>query len=151
MGSTKEHLKLTVEGDCGDIDCVWWSRGDIPIINGDNIDIAFAPRLNSFNGQTNIQLILKDVHAEALNIENKAERKIYDHRKKTNILAQVNDYIKNSKRKVCVFAEDKFILEELKPFKSICDCIVNRNNAQKSDVLMFFDYPADDDIFQYLM
>ena len=151
MGSTKEHLKLTVEGDFGDIDCVWWSRGDVPIINGDNIDIAFAPRLNSFNGQTNIQLILKDVHAESLNIEKKAERKIYDHRKKTNILRQVDDYIKNSKLKIAVFVEDKEILNNLKPYINISRSVINRLTATKSDVLMFFDYPSDDNIMQYIM
>ena len=42
-------------------------------------------------------------------------------------------------------------MEMLKPFKDICEHIVNRKTAQKSDVLMFFDYPADDDVMQTLM
>ena len=42
-------------------------------------------------------------------------------------------------------------MEGLKPFKDICEHIVNRNSAQKSDVLMFFDYPADEDVMQNLM
>ena len=151
MGSTKDHLKLTVETNNGTMDCVWWSRGDIPLIAGDRLDIAFAPQLNTFNGVTSVQLILKDVHSDALKEEETSKTKIYDHRKKTNILAQVNDYIKNSKLKICAFVEDKGILEGLKPFDYIMQCVFKRDNAQKSDVLMFFDYPADEDILQNLM
>ncbi len=152
MGSTKEHLKLTVETNTGTIDCVWWSRGDIPLIAGDRLDIAFAPQLNIFNGVTSVQLILKDVHSDVLKEDGESSKiKIYDHRKKTNILAQVNDYIKNSKLKICAFVEDRGILESLKPFAGIMDCVSKRDNAEKSDVLMFFDYPADEDILQNLM
>lgn len=151
MGSTKEHLKLTVETPSGTLDCVWWSKGDVPLVAGDRLDIAFAPQLNTFNGVTSVQLILKDVHSDALMQEETSKTKIYDHRKKTNILAQVNDYIKNSKLKICAFVEDRSILETLKPFEAICKNISTRSNAEKSDVLMFFDYPADDDVMQNLM
>ena len=146
MGSTKEHLKLQVEGPNGLIDCVWWSRGDIPLIAGDKLDIAFAPQLNVFNGTTSVQLILKDVHSDGLKEEENSQLKIYDHRKKTNILAQVNDYIKTSKLGISVFVEDRMIAETLKPYPNIYKMIVNRMNAGKNDVLMFFDYPADDEI-----
>lgn len=151
MGSTKDHLKLIVETPTGTMDCVWWSKGDVPLVAGDRIDVAFAPQLNTFNGVTSVQLVLKDVHSEALKDEEISKIKIYDHRKKTNILAQVNDYIKNSKHSIAVFVEDRAIMESLKPFGDIYSHIINRNNAQKSDVLMFFDYPADEDILQNLM
>ena len=151
MGSTKDHLKLIVETPTGTMDCVWWSRGDVPLIAGDRIDVAFAPQLNTFNGVTSVQLMLKDVHSDALKDEEISKIKIYDHRKKTNILTQVNDYIKNSKLSIAVFVEDRAIMESLKPFADIYSHIVNRNNAQNSDVLMFFDYPADEDILQNLM
>ena len=115
------------------------------------MDIAFAPQLNTFNGVTSVQLILKDVHSEGLKNEETSKTKIYDHRKKTDIFAQVNDYIKNSKLNICVFAEDKTITESLKPYKNITECIATRNSAQKADVLMFFDYPADEDILQNII
>ena len=151
MGSTKDHLKLIVETPNGTIDCVWWSRGDIPLISGDKIDIAFAPQLNTFNGVTSVQLILKDVHSDALKEEEASKIKVYDHRKKTNILRQVNDYIKNSKLVISVFAEDRGVKEALKPFEDITKHIVDRNHAQKANALMFFDYPADDEVMQNLM
>lgn len=150
MGSTKDHLKLIIDTPNGQKDCVWWSRGDIPLIAGDKLDIAFAPQLNTFNGTTDIQLILKDVHSDALVEEENSGIKVYDHRKKTNILAQVNDYIKNSKLGISVFAEDMRIKESLKPYQNITDCIINRQTACKNDVLMFFDYPCDEDVLANL-
>jgi len=151
MGSTKEHLKLIMNTPNGTMDCVWWSRGDVPLLSGDKLDIAFAPQLNIFNGITNVQLILKDVHSERLEQEEETKQKIYDHRKKTNIFAQVNDYIKGTNKNVSVFVENRAIAEKLKPYKNIYDLIVNRINAHKSDVLMFFDYPAEEDVFKSVM
>ena len=150
MGSTKEHLKLIIDTPNGSKDCVWWSRGDIPLIAGDKLDIAFAPQLNTFNGATDIQLIIKDIHSDALVEEEKSEIKIYDHRKKTNIFAQVDDYIKNSKLGVSVFVEDIKIKEALKPYKNISERIINRQNIDKNDVLMFFDYPCDEGVLANL-
>jgi len=147
MGSTKDHLKLIINTPQGTMDCIWWSKGDIPLITGDKLDIAFAPQLNTFNGVTNIQLIIKDIHSEALKSEEKSKIKVYDHRKKTNILTQVNDYIKTSKFGISVFVEDRNIIEMLKPYESITKCIINRNTAEKNDVLMFFDYPCSADIY----
>lgn len=151
MGATKEHLKLTVEGPSGTIDCVWWSRGDVPILIGDKMDIAFAPQLNTFNGNTSVQLILKDVHSEGLMEEEVPKFKVYDHRAKTNILAQVNDYIKTAKGTVAVFAENPDIIQTLKPYNNIFESVVNRINAKQSNILMFFDYPAEEDVLQDLM
>ncbi len=150
MGSTKDHLKLIIDTPNGTKDCVWWSRGDIPLIAGDKLDIAFAPQLNTFNGATDIQLIIKDIHSDALIEEEKSDIKIYDHRKKTNIFAQVDDYIKNSKLGISVFVEDLKIKEILKPYKNITEAIINRQTAHKNDVLMFFDYPCNDDILANL-
>ena len=150
MGATKEHLKLIIDTPRGAKDCVWWSRGDIPLVAGDKLDIAFAPQLNTFNGVTDIQLIIKDIHSEALEEEEKSDIKIYDHRKKTSILTQVNDYIKNTKLGVSVFAENRQIIEKLKPYEFIYKSIINRQTACKNDVLMFFDYPADEEIMEEL-
>lgn len=150
MGSTKDHLKLIIETPTGLKDCVWWSRGDIPLVAGDKIDIAFAPQLNTFNGKTDVQLIIKDIHSDALKDDEKSAIKIYDHRKKTDILNQVDDYIKNSKLSISVFVEDRSILENLKPYKNITASIINRQTAQKNDVLMFFDYPCDDEVLAQL-
>jgi single-stranded-DNA-specific exonuclease len=150
MGATKDHLKLIVNTPNGTKDCVWWSRGDVPLIAGDKLDIAFAPQLNTFNGVTDVQLVIKDVHSEGLKEEEQSKIKIYDHRKKTNIFAQVNDYIKNSKLGISVFAEDNRIINSLKPYPEITKSIINRQTAVKNDVLMFFDYPCSEDVLANL-
>lgn len=151
MGSTKEHLKLITEWDGGKLECVWWSRGDIPLLSGDRVDIAFAPQLNVFNGVTSVQLVLKDLHSDGLEQEEEVKQKFFDNRKKISVYAQVSDYIKNTGKKVCVFAENRNISERLKPYKNIYDSVISRITAKKCDVLMFFDYPADGDIMQSVM
>ena len=151
MGATKEHLKLIVETPTGLMDCVWWSKGDVKLIAGDKIDVAFAPQINVFNGVTSVQLVLKDLHSDALKEEKESDIKIYDHRKKTNIFAQVDEYIGSSKLKIQVFVEDKTIAEILKPYKNITNSIVTRLTVQKSDGIMFFDYPANSDIYENML
>ncbi len=147
MGSTKEHLKLIIDTPSGTKDCIWWSKGDIPLVAGDKLDIAFAPQLNIYNGTTDIQLIIKDIHSDALKAEETSKIKVYDHRRKTDILKQVNDYIKNSKLGISVFAEDRKIIENLKKYEYIYKNIINRNSACKNDVLMFFDYPCSEAVY----
>lgn len=150
MGPTKEHLKLIIDTPQGTKDCVWWSKGDLPLIAGDKFDIAFAPQLNTYNGVTNIQLVIKDMHSEALKEEEQTGVKVYDHRKKTDIYRQVDDYIKTTKTGVSVFVEDRRIAESLKPYEYITKSIVNRNTAHKNDALMFFDYPCSEEVYEKL-
>lgn len=158
MGSNKNHLKLVVEdSQHNTYDCIWWSQGDISLLSGDVLDIAFCPQLNTFNGSTTIQLIIQDIHAE--NLENEIESKqkqvlkikVYDHRKKKNIFSSVEDYVKASKLKITIFTEEKTVLDKLKPYKALTERIFNRQNAQKSDVVMFFDYPPSQEIFNEII
>lgn len=157
MGSNKNHLKLVLEdSQHNTFDCIWWSKGDISLSSGDVLDVAFCPQTNTYNGSTSIQLILQDVHADNLKeeeiiSESKSTVKVYDHRKKTNIFASVEDYVKTSKMKIGVFVEEKSILDSLKPFKSLNERIFNRQNIQKVDTVMFFDYPASQELFDEII
>ena len=151
MGSTNEHLKLIVETPQGTMDCVWWSRGDIPLIAGDKLDIAFAPQINIFNGVTSVQLLIKDIHSDSMPEDEPVKQRVFDDRRKTNDFVQVDNQIKESSKNTAVFVENRDIKELLKPYRNITASIVNRIDAHKSDVLMFFDYPAHDDIFDSLM
>lgn len=157
MGSNKNHLKLLVEdSQHNTYDCIWWSKGDISLNSGDVLDIAFCPQTNTFNGSTNIQLILQDAHSDKLVEEEVVQKKssdvrIYDHRKKTDIFSSVDDYVKSSDLNVAVFAEDKRILDKLKSYKSLNEKVFNRHNAKDSDVVMFFDYPPSQEIFDYII
>ena len=123
------------------------------MVKGDDLDIAFHPQINEFNGNTSVQLIIEDIHSEYLK-EDETEvtaLKIYDHRKKTDILPQVNDYVKNSKQNILIFAESKKILDKLKPFKDLSEKTITRDNLSVCDALMFFDYPADRETFDKIL
>lgn len=161
MGANKNHLKLTVEDSKHNIfDCIWWSKGDISLISGDKLEIAFCPQINTFNGSTTIQLILQDIHSDKL-VENeiditsssctKIELKIYDHRKKTNIFSSVEDYVKSSKLNIAIFAEDRVVLEKLKPYKTLSEAVFNRTNSKNVDTIMFFDYPPNQDLLNKII
>lgn len=166
MGSNRNHLKLFVEDNLHNTyECIWWSKGDISLLGGDKLDIAFCPQLNTFNGNTNIQFIIKDLHADNLidmeepeenAVQNKKSStksgiKLYDHRKKTDIFDSVEDYVKTSSLNIAVFAEDKNIINKLKPYKSLSERTFSRHTAQKADVVMLFDYPASEEILKEII
>lgn len=157
MGSNKNHLKLVIEdSQHNTFDCIWWSKGDISLQSGDVLDIAFCPQTNTYNGSTTIQLIVQDIHADNLKYEeevlaSKSETRVYDHRKKTGIFSSVEDYVKTSSLNIAVFAEDRNVLDKLKPFKSLNEKIFNRHNIPNVDAVMFFDYPPNQEIFDEIL
>lgn len=157
MGSNKNHLKLVVEdSQHNTYDCIWWSKGDISLQSGDILDISFCPQTNTYNGSTTIQLILQDIHADNLKEENTSsspntEMKIYDHRRKKDIFSSVEDYVKTSNLNIAIFAEEKTVLDKLKPYKTLSERIFNRYSIKKTDAIMFFDYPASEEIFNEIL
>lgn len=152
MGEAKNHLRLTCNAGTSEFNCIRWKQGDVSLVNGDVLDIAFHPQINEYNGNTSVQLIIDDIHSEYLKEEeNTVSVKLYDHRKKTDILPQVNDYVKNSKQNILIFAESKSICDKLRPFGALAEKIVNRDNLTPCDGLMFFDYPADRETFDRIL
>jgi single-stranded-DNA-specific exonuclease len=56
------HLRMRV--NAGEVSCnsIWFSRGDlIDILTGPQLDIAFTPQINNWNGSSAIQLKLRDI------------------------------------------------------------------------------------------
>ena len=152
MGENKKHLRLTCQAGTSEFNCIRWKDGDISLVKGDTLDLAFHPQKNEFNGVTSIQLIIDDIHSPFLKEEETSvTQKLYDHRKKTDILPQVNDYVKNSKQNILIFAESKSILDKLKPFGELFARTITRDNLRPCDSLMFFDYPADRETFDSIL
>ncbi len=155
MGENKDHLRLTVTSGTSEFNLIRWSEGDISLVNGDVLDAAFHPQINEYQGNVSVQLIADDIHSPYLKEEDEqteqARFKVYDHRKKTDILPQVNDYVKNSKQNILIFAESKAIRDRLKPYDALNSRCVTRNNLQMCDALMFFDYPADRETFEQIL
>lgn len=152
MGDNKNHLRLRCIGGSTELTCIRWKDGDISLVQGDPLDIAFHPQINEYNGNTSVQLILDDIHSEYLKEEdNLPKQKLFDHRKKTDILPQVNDYVKSSKQNILIFAESKPILDRLKPFDALYSRIITRDSLRPCDALMLFDYPADRETFDRIL
>lgn len=155
MGENKDHLRLTsLAGGTTEFNCIWWQRGDISLVNGDTFDVAFHPQKNEFNGNVSVQLIVDDIHSEYLKEDEETVNdkiKLYDHRKKTEILPQVNDYVKNAKSNILIFAESKSVLDNLRPFTNLFERAMTRDNLKPCDGLMFFDYPADRETFDRII
>lgn len=152
MGDNKNHLRLKCIGGSSELTCIRWKDGDISLVQGDSLDIAFHPQINEFNGNTSVQLILDDIHSEYLKEEeNLPKQKLFDHRKKTDILPQVNDYVKSSKQNILIFAESKPILDKLKPFDALYSRTITRDSLRPCDALMLFDYPADKETFDRIL
>jgi single-stranded-DNA-specific exonuclease len=61
LGKEGKHHRLVIACEGGHkFECVMWnSRGRIPF-DGQETDIAFAPELNTYNGNTRLQLVLAD-------------------------------------------------------------------------------------------
>lgn len=152
MGENKNHLRLTCNIGTSEFYCIRWKDGDISLVKGDNLDIAFHPQINEYNGNTSVQLIIDDIHSEFLKEEeNTPSIKLYDHRKKTDILPQVNDYVKNSKQNILIFAESKTVCDKLKPYDALSSQTITRDSLKPCDGLMFFDYPADRETFDRIL
>ncbi|MBQ3819266.1 single-stranded-DNA-specific exonuclease RecJ [bacterium] len=154
IGENKNTLRMVCSAGNQEFTCLKWKTGDISLQKGDTLDLAFHPQINEFNGNVSIQFIIDDIHSECLKEDVQQDDikiKLYDHRKKTDILPAVNDYVKNSKLNISVFAESKSVLDKLKPFKDLFKRIVNRNGLKKCDSVMFFDYPADRTTYDYIL
>ena len=156
MGVNGNHLKIFCENQNGKpFECVFWNHSDLNIPEGKSFDVVFYPKVNVFNGITTIQLDLQDLKSEFLMKEETAEKKnnfkLYDHRKKTNIYAQISDYLLTTKISTQIFSQDKTICEALKPYPIIFEKIKNRQTISKCSQIMFFDYPSDRNIFDEIL
>ena len=154
MGEKKDHLRLKGTKNGESFTCIRWGQGDIDLLKGNEFDLAFRPQINEYNGNVSVQLIVEDIHSPHLKevVEDvECGLKVYDHRKKTDILPQVNDYVKNSKQDILVFAESRAICDKLKQYPALSEKCSSRENLHTCDTLMVFDYPADRETFDKIM
>jgi single-stranded-DNA-specific exonuclease len=67
MGAASEHLKWNIEHEGRSCEAVWWRPGERGegFAVGSRIDLCFAPELNNWNGNTRLQLVIKDARPAA--------------------------------------------------------------------------------------
>lgn len=138
IGKENNHLKFVFSKNGKQFKCVKWNESNFNIPIGAKCDIAFYPRLNTFNDVTDLQLEIVEVYSEA--VSKKASFKIFDHRRKTGILAQIADYLKRDNLDIGIWAKTPKTKEELKGFETINKNIIVETKKQKG--IMFFDYPT---------
>ena len=116
IGENKNTLRMVCSAGNQEFTCLKWKTGDISLQKGDTLDLAFHPQINEFNGNVSIQFIIDDIHSECLKEDVQQDDikiKLYDHRKKTDILPAVNDYVKNSKLNI----------DKISPARTIRVCV----------------------------
>ncbi len=148
IGKNSNHLKIICQKDGQNFECVKWNENsfDIPIKTA--LDLAFSPRLNIFNGEENIQLEIIDAYNEQI-CTNKNKIKIYDHRKKDGILAQICEYLNKNGLDITVWAKNIKTLETLEKYPEIKNKIYKDNDKHNS--IMLFDYPSNLEEFETIL
>ena len=79
MGQGDSHLKLRIDQNGNSVDVVAFSLGNqvLEFSQAKNLELAVSLSVNQWNGQTNVQLMLKDARVEG--------RQLYDIRKKHSL------------------------------------------------------------------
>jgi single-stranded-DNA-specific exonuclease len=159
MGSGNNHLKMFLEAEKDTVfEAVWWNKGEIEAQVLEKLNVAFSPRINSFNQKTTLQLEVKDIKLVNPPVSKEIEPELslkqpiwLDHRGKVNIFKSVNNYLKTTNNTVAVFVEDKEILKTLENYNEIHSKIVNRLGIFRANEVMFFDYPTDNGLLKSII
>lgn len=144
MGQNNNHLKIFAnKNNSNNIECIKWNTSEFDVPINSDIDILFSPRVNEFNGNTTIQLILNDVHSEYIKYKKDEKNiKILDHRNKKNILVQVLDFLNTTKKDTAIYLENDNIIKKSGISDDIKEKIFNlKSIPDKKEQLMFFDCP----------
>ncbi len=163
IGKTGQHLKLQLRDQRSEIRdqkkefssltshlsplifeaLIWNHDSKIPFNLGEKIKIVYTPKLNHFNGETFIQLEIKDWQMlENQRIKNQKIKKesfirIYDFRGKTQ---ECLGLLASTQESVTYFAETK--QKDYLPLKTN-----SRTNIPEAKNLIFLESPPDEDIF----
>ena len=158
IGSANNHLKITLsDKDSNTFEGIWWSKNSLDAEVMDSVNIAFAPKENTFNGKTTVQLEVKDLitvggKKQSVNVsENTDKIKWLDHRQKIGIIKPVLGYIKTANSKISIFIENKDILKLIENEETAAKKVISRLTLEKTDQIMFFDFPADKDLFAEIL
>ena len=145
VGKEQNHLKLVFSSEDKKFQCVKWNEDEIKIPLGAICDIAFYPRLNTFNDTKSIQFEIIDVYSKEAAIKVNNALKLYDHRKKTGILDLISQYLDKDGLDIGIWAKTRSTKETLSKYKNIKENFIEDNKNHKG--IMFFDYPSGNDEF----
>jgi single-stranded-DNA-specific exonuclease len=59
------HLKMRINGDGVSRNSIWFSKGQfLQALSSATLDIAFTPKMNTWNGSSDIQLKMRDISVQ---------------------------------------------------------------------------------------
>jgi len=63
VGLKGKHLQLAIEDGTALVRCIGFGMGKLEkkLLDADFFNVAYQPQLNTYNGSTNVQLVLEDV------------------------------------------------------------------------------------------
>ncbi|MBQ8886387.1 MAG: single-stranded-DNA-specific exonuclease RecJ [Candidatus Gastranaerophilales bacterium] len=154
MGQNNNHLKINVSKDnSSSFDCIKWNYPNFNLPLNSEIDLLFSLKLNTFNGVTNVQLMLEDFYSDLLNKNDELSQiKFLDHRSKKNILNQVLDFVISTKKSTAIYIERASLLNQLNLSDEIKSKVFSSDNIPVDvEQLMFFDIPTSKALFSKIL
>ena len=148
IGKNANHLKFFCKKNETNFECVKWNESNFEIPLNSSMDIAFSPRLNTFNDQEVIQLEIIDVYCPTYSPKSNKGLKIYDHRKKDGIIKQICDYLKKDGLDITIWAKGVKTIEKLNNYPEIKSKFYSKG---KHKSIMFFDYPSSYEELSYIL
>ena len=147
IGKEQNHLRLTISKNGKKFSCLKWNDNEMLIPLNSKCDIAFFPRINTFNETTLIQLEIIDMYSPNVVPKNSAknEIKLFDHRKKDGILEKIAQYLKDKEFETGVWAKTQQSKEKLAKYNEISSKIIQNYSEFKE--ILFFDYPSNEEEF----
>ncbi len=152
MGQNANHLKMFLSSsDSKVFECVKWNCPDFNLPINSKLDVAFYPKINSFNGNVTAQLDIKDIQSDNFQ-KNEDFIKFFDHRRKTDILDQVTDFINSSEKSIALFVENKRLEAEIKSLIGENGIIFNRQSIPSNiEQVMLFDCPSSQNLLNLII
>lgn len=149
MGQHNNHLKMFLNKNSSQqLECVKWNCPNFNLPVNSKLNVLFSLKLNCFNGNTSVQLMLADIYSEHLKQKQEISVKILDHRKKKNILMQVLDFLMNTKKKTAIFAKSKNLLKQITLPEEYKNLIFSEENIpEEKEQIMFFEAPDNENDF----
>ena len=152
IGNLKNHLQLYFATSDGKVfNCLKWNTGSTGQNSGEMLNLAVSLEENVFNGNTSLQLMIKDLDFPnaKVNEETSNRAKIIDNRQETGGFDIVSDYIEKTEKKIFVYAKNTKTLEQLAKYPKINQFIcADKNLIDSADTVIFYDCPQNIDFIK---
>lgn len=152
MGQNQNHLKLFCASENNKtFECIKWSMSTFDGNKGEEINIAFSPERNCFNGKESIQLLLKDMQLPNVIIQQNS-LKVIDCRSRQGGYDKIVDFLEHTKKKVAIFTENRDVIKYFSQYEISKEKLFTRDILPKNiDMCICIDFPPSISFLQKLV